>query len=72
MSGGRGREWMRFGDKDFDCWRFLGTEKLNDLMWQDLIGSTSFCIILLVAQNERHMRLCDLHTLACQFYISES
>lgn len=21
MSGGKGREWMRFGDKDFDRWK---------------------------------------------------
>jgi len=21
ISGGKGREWMRFGDKDFDRWK---------------------------------------------------
>ena len=26
MSGGKGREWMRFWDKDFDRWKLVGQD----------------------------------------------
>jgi hypothetical protein len=45
MSGGRGRAWMRFWDKDFDRWEITwGRNFIFDsrwgpsLMWHDLSG----------------------------------
>ena len=47
MSGGKGREWMRFWDKDFDRWTgilnlFIAFLPLHPagayLMWQDPSG----------------------------------
>ena len=72
MSGGKGREWMRFWDKDFDRWKLVGQDFgsyfISNSRWGPLLCGIiwvgTWCLVheRFMIHLERYMRLCDWDT----------